>query len=284
MRITWLGNTGDFRIRGRVGPGQKAAIAAQAAVFSLWLRVLNVCSRQPLTGQSNADVSLTSYGRRIRSVWSTVESIGRGAARPRRLILWLDDEAAVLNPPPHLKRLVKRGLEIRPCADFGPHKKYFPYLLDGQPSRTLVTADDDVYYPKSWLKDLLDQHRGGEVTAYRARIREDAPYAIWRMCDNDQASERVFATGVSGVAYPPILLEILRSRGDEFMRVCPKADDFWLHFAAVGSGVPIRQVGSRPADWWPHLRSGGTALWHRNLSQGNDEIAARTATAWLGRG
>ena len=157
-------------------------------------------------------------------MWKTIETIGAGSIKPRRVILWLDDAAALADPPPSLKRLQARGLEIRGCLDYGPHKKYFPYvneILTEQPERTLVTADDDVAYPANWLKDLLNAHRPNQVTAFRARIRGDGPYSTWPLCDTTEPSEAVFATGTSGVAYPPAVLRTLRDRGDEFARVCP---------------------------------------------------------------
>ncbi len=107
-------------------------------------------------------MSLTSYGPRIATVWKTIESIGAGSVKPRRIILWLDDPAALADPPASLRRLQTRGgLEIRGCPDYGPHKKYFPYvtsILPEHPTRTLVTADDDVYYPATWLEELLAAH------------------------------------------------------------------------------------------------------------------------------
>lgn len=192
------------------------------------LRVRNQRSVESVVGTGAANVSLTSYGKRIATVWQTIETIGAGIVKPRRLILWLDDREACLHPPAPLERLQARGLEIRHCRDYGPHKKYFPYVnevLPDEPDRTLVTADDDVYYPPTWLAELLVAHRPGEVTAFRARVRSDGPYRTWPMCTTTEASETVFATGVSGVAYPPELLGVLRDRGDAFAHVCPRADD-----------------------------------------------------------
>ena len=110
------------------------------------LLVRNHRSVESDVGTGAANVSLTSYGKRISTVWQTIETIGAGTVKPRRLILWLDDRDAYLDPPATLKRLQARGLEIRHCRDYGPHKKYFPYLneiLPDEPARTLVTADDD---------------------------------------------------------------------------------------------------------------------------------------------
>ncbi len=246
------------------------------------LRVRNHRSLEPVVGTGAANVSLTSYGKRIATVWQTIETIGAGAVKPGRLILWLDDRDAYLDPPATLKRLQARGLEIRHCRDYGPHKKYFPYVnevLPDEPGRTLVTADDDVYYPPTWLAELLAAHRPGEVTAFRARIRRDGPYRTWPMCTTTEASDTVFATGVSGVAYPPELLAVLRDRGEAFAHVCPRADDYWLHYAAVSRGIPIRQVRDVAAYFWPSTTMSRRGLWDGS-GAANDAIAVPTQQNW----
>ncbi|MET4429811.1 hypothetical protein [Mycolicibacterium sp. 624] len=260
---------------------------ALAEFAMLWPRLVltNHRSKAPIVGVGDANVSLTTYGRRIATVWKTIETIGSGTVRPRRLILWLDDAETVADPPASLRRLQARGLEIRLCHDYGPHKKYFPYvqeILQREPDSTLVTVDDDAYYPPTWLEELLAAHQPNEVTAFRARIRGEGPYGTWPVCSTTEPSPRVFATGVSGVAYPPQLLRTLKDRGDEFTRVCPRADDFWLHYAAVATDVPIRQVRDTPALWWEMPVAASRGLWDRK-GTANDAIADKAENAWLGK-
>lgn len=248
------------------------------------LSMTNRRSATPIIGVGDANVSLTTYGKRTAAVWKTIETIGAGTVRPRRIILWLDDAVVVANPPTALRRLQARGLEIRHCKDFGPHKKYFPYVMEifpHEPSTTLVTADDDAYYPPTWLEDLLAAHQPDHVTTYRARVRSERPYVQWPVCATTAPSYRVFATGVSGVAYPPKVLRAVRKRGDEFMRVCPRADDFWLHFAAVATNVPIRQVRNVSALWWAMPLAASNGLWDKK-GAANDAISSQAETAWLG--
>ncbi|GAS96159.1 uncharacterized protein RMCC_3125 [Mycolicibacterium canariasense] len=247
----------------------------------LWLR--NRRCDTPVVGDGAADVSLTSHGHRIGTVWRTIETIGAGTVKPRRLILWLDDPAAMAALPASLVRLRTRGLEIRLCRGYGPHTKYYPYVreitCDGE-DFTLVTADDDVYYPPTWLEELLRAHRPGQVTTFRARIRSAEPYVSWPTCTTTETSPRVFATGVSGAAYPPELQRTLRDRGDAFMAVCPRADDFWLHYAAVATGIPVHQVRDTAALWWSMPVASKRGLWD-GKGTANDAIAAATERAWL---
>ncbi|MDG4664230.1 hypothetical protein [Mycobacterium sp. 236(2023)] len=254
----------------------------QIFIYCLLLRIHNVYSRRPITGDSDVDVSMTTYGKRTKSVWKSLETIGRGDIRPRRLILWHEDAAVVEKPPRPLQRLVNRGLILRHCIDYGPHKKYFPYVLDEELNRPLVTADDDVIYPRDWLAGLMKAYRPDEVIAYRARvIEEDKPYSSWRPCTHSSPAANLLATGVSGILYPPKVLRSLRLKGDEFMGVCPRADDFWLHYAAIASGVLTRQVSNSAATWWPiKPRLEGLEV-HNVLGGGNDAIAKAVRDSWI---
>jgi hypothetical protein len=89
----------------------------------------------------------------------------------------------------------------------------------------------------------------------------------------------VFATGVSGVAYPPELLGALRDRGEAFAHVCPRADDYWLHYAAVATGIPIRQVRDVAAYFWPIVLVSARGLWDGS-GAANDAIATQTRQNW----
>ena len=130
-------------------------------IRSFRLSIYNRFDRRPVAGDpSQPVVSLTTYGSRAKTVHLTIESIARGKVRPSRLLLWVNDSALVAKPNPHLRRLQRRGLEIRLTEDFGPHKKYFPYAI-GEPNHitALVTADDDVIYPPYWFEELSESHR-----------------------------------------------------------------------------------------------------------------------------
>jgi hypothetical protein len=219
---------------------------------------------------------MTSYGKRLNTAWKAVETIANGTVRPNRMILWVDE----IFDSPQLYRLRKRGLEVVLCKDYGPHKKYFPYVQNCAPA-TLVTADDDTYYPPTWLEELLSAHRDDQITAYRARVRSEGPYASWPICATMEPSELHLATGVSGVAYPPVIQHALREKGDAFMGICPRADDFWLHYAGVATGLKTRQVREEAALWWEMPMASRTGLWD-GKGTSNDAIHDLTRKCWLG--
>jgi hypothetical protein len=252
----------------------------------LWLaglRVRNRMSSAPVQGAVPVLVSLTSYGTRVDTVAYAIESIAAGRARPARLILWLDDRARYDARPAALRRLEARGLEVRLTEDWGSHKKYFPALpVALGEGLALATADDDTLYPRSWLARLgrAAQRSPGEVLCYRANVvRTDgdrlAPYASWPRCRDTTASPARFATGVSGVWYPPAMLQALQDRGTDFVRWAARADDIWLHWVALRAGIPVRQVSPTPRHF-PYIPGTQTAtLVQENVEGGgNDRLLA----------
>lgn len=247
---------------------------------ALYFRARNRFATTPVRGDAPVVVSLTSYGSRIRTVHLAVESMARGTVRPRRLILWLEDPAVVADPPAPLARLVRRGLEIRATEDWGPHKKYYPYVCsEARHELPLVIADDDVLYGETWLEELLAVHERhpGDVVAHRAhRMRVQAgriqPYATWVPGAPAGASLQTFATGTSGVLYPPRLLDALREAGTGFTACAPRADDVWLHAVALRQGVGTRPVRDGRTTYRPIPRLVIRGLKTTNVLRGGNDM------------
>jgi hypothetical protein len=236
------------------------------AVHLLWLQlasrgagsrlILNRLERHnqtastPVTAPGGPVVSLTTYGKRIDTVYLTLESIARGSLLPSRLILWMNEVDSYEQRPGSLRRLEARGLEIMLTENFGPHKKYYPYIaLSGVLDTPLATADDDTIYPVNWLKRLKESYDADPavVSCYRAHVvrfdgKKLAPYKCWPWCRSTTPSFLNFSTGVSGTIYPPELLRQLKASGDGFKDICPRADDVWLHVHALRGGFKIKQL------------------------------------------
>lgn len=241
----------------------------------------NAFSTAPVTGTAEVVVSLTSYGHRVQSVAIAIESIARGSVRPARLILWLDDDEQIehIRLPRSLLRLERRGLEIKISENFGPHSKYYSYVVSNSPHQLpMVTADDDIMYPHRWLERLCDAYAGHPeaINCHWARsIRANngglADYESWPACRTSTASPGHFAVGVSGVIYPPMMLDELARHGRRFVDVCPKADDIWLHWVALRLGIKIRQI-SGTAHHFPIIPgTQRTGLVHQNVAQGGND-------------
>lgn len=234
-------------------------------------------------------VSVTSYGPRVQQVFYTLETIGRGQLKPSRLILWLTHDLIEQGLPESLQRLQARGLEVLGCPDWGPHKKYFPYVMAEQEfQQPLVTADDDHLYPADWLQRLSLAYRQNPAVvhcyrAHQAVFNDDGSfrrYGQWRPCFSTEPSHRHFSTGASGVLFPPPLLQGLRQRGDAFMAVCPRADDIWLNAVAFREGFAVHQLGAWPRLFYetPDTRSHGLLKENGGQGGGNDRQLAQTYT------
>ena len=251
------------------------------------LKLANLVSDRSVTGQGGAVVSLTTHGIRLAQVYLTIESIARGAVRPRRLILWRNPGSDESYLPKTLARLQRRGLEIKFAENFGPHTKYFPYVASVDSHEIpLVTADDDVIYPSHWLRDLVVAHTAEpqHIHCFRARRVQISgnslkSYEEWPFTDSIEPSSLNFATGVSGVVYPPALLDALRKAGSTFMACCPKADDVWLHAMALRHGYKIKQLSASYCDFPVAPMTQALALYINNARpEGNDKQITATYT------
>lgn len=256
-------------------------------IFAFIYFCINRWSRKSIVAaEGGVTVSLTSHGSRIETVFCTIESIGKGVCKPGRLILWIDDPKIFENLPKTLKRLQQRGLTVGFCENFGPHTKYFPVVESGALPELLVTADDDIFYSRNWLKRLTEENRRTPdmIVCYRAHRVEVsdvgiAPYQLWKPCNTSEASYLNFATGVSGVIYPKSYLLCLKLAGRGFASCAPRADDVWLYAMAIRNGFEIRQIFRRPIHFLEHPSSQEIALHLDNVMGGrNDVQIANTCT------
>lgn len=264
---------------------RRAAREAVRLCLLLQFWLYNRLGSKAVTQPGSPVVSLTTWGKRATTVYLAIESIAAGRVRPSRLILWIDDERVFRNLPTTLRRLQARGLEVKLCANYRPHKKYYPYLESECEFETpLVTADDDMLYPRSWLKALWEANRkhpldincfwGHEIALSEEQI---APVSKWKPLGSQKPSFLHAAAGGTGAIYPPPFLGALKRAGTGFEDCCPKDDDLWLHVQAVRAGFRVRAIVPR----LPYLAfveipgTYGTALCRENFDKGesNGSIA-----------
>lgn len=239
-------------------------------------------SRKVFDFESDVDVSLTSYGERLKTVYLTIESIASGDDRPRSLFLFLSKEDEV-SIPTSLKRLANRGLQIIYTRDLGPHTKYYPYLeaqVNDKASHDcpgLVTADDDKIYPNTWLRELraARKEHPKSILCFRAReIKvidgQIAPYKTWPL-HVGPTDAKLFLTGVSGVLYPQPFLFALKGRGLGFVESCLKADDIWLNLVALRSRTNIVQIRNEAVEFPNIPLSSRSALHKLNVGEGGND-------------
>ncbi|MGV0961460.1 MAG: hypothetical protein ACOYB1_16670 [Limnohabitans sp.] len=250
-----------------------------------------------VTGQKREQelvVSLTTIPERICKVHLCIESLLRQSLKPDRIVLWLSESAVEGRPtvslqslPWKLRRLEKRGLEIRWCRDIRSLRKIVP-TLRLYPGALIVTSDDDVFYPRDWLKDLYAAYMSEPqfIHCHRAHLMRYAesgavlPYVQWNITAPGLIgpSMKLFPTGVGGVLYAPDHLHSDVFNEEVFLELCPTADDVWLKAMSMLKGTACKKVGPH-AIAYPEIRiPNNRVLSHDNInSNGNDVQISRVA-------
>ena len=231
-------------------PGTRRALAAAPCGASP-LPEGSRLSQDPLPagGAGEVVVSLTTYPGRVYDVHFAVHSLLSQTMLPDRLVLWLSEDEFPRREgdlPEALLSLRRRGLEIRFTASGCRASVKLIPALEAFPDAVVVTADDDIFYPATWLERLLDAHarHPGTVVAARARrIRPGASYLDWPVAETASGPVlgTLFPTGVGGVLYPPRTFDPRVSDMVLAKRLAPTNDDiwFWAMAALHGSRVCV---------------------------------------------
>lgn len=231
-------------------------------------------------------ISLTSFPERFEDLTLSIYSIMKQNLKPDKIILWLGDNSdykEINDLPYEITRFIKNGLEIRFVKDVRSYTKIV-YALKEFPKALIVTADDDIYYPKNWLEKLYYSYAAHPEDihvhrAHRVKIKRGgfAPYEEWdKHVEEESARYDNFLTGVGGVLYPPECFKKEVLREDVFLKNAPNADDIWLWIMALLSGRKIRVVKNHIktlscTNLYRQVFKKGRTLYAVNSKGGNDE-------------
>jgi len=208
---------------------------------------------------NNLVVSLTSFPVAIDYAVLAIKSILKGSLLPDKLVLYLIfDQFTEIGIPEELKSLEKENeiFEIRDYSrDLRSYLKLIPALKDFSES-VIVTIDDDIYYEKDMLKDLVKLHQKypEAIIANRVKIADPSkPYRKWKklrwydfLIKRIKINSHIIQTGVGGVLYPPHSLNPKMLDEDLFMKLAPTTDDIWFWAAAISNGKTIIPVPFGP--------------------------------------
>ncbi len=196
-------------------------------------------------------VSLTSFPDRIYDIQYTLYSLLTQEFKPDEVILWLAEEEfpnGETSLPQNILKLKENGLSIKWCKNIKSYKKLIPALKEF-PNDIIVTADDDIYYTKDWLKCLVERYLESDrhsIIAHRChrikfnKYNQIEDYKKWDKCiKNSEYSYQNFFTGAGGVLYPPNTLNPDCINEKMFETLCPTADDIWFWGMAVLNGTKI---------------------------------------------
>lgn len=224
-------------------------------------------------------VNLTSFPPRFSMLHLTLKSLLLQEIQADKVILWLYEQD-IEKLPESVSVLQRCGLTIKSCPrDIRSYKKLVP-AFDQWPHAFLVTADDDVYYRRDWLTELVNAYQPQIESVYCHRVHRiiydstgnESDYKNWIKYTQDTGpAENLMFTGVGGVLYPPGSLHELTSREDLFMHIAPYADDIWFYWMVRAKGYCVTRVGenNKLVSW---KSSKASSLWsiNKQAAQGND--------------
>ena len=196
-------------------------------------------------------ISFTSFPARIKNVWQVVESLKKQSVKPEKIILWLSKDQFPNHEdvPNDLWECEDAVFEVRMVdGDIRSHKKYF-YAIQEYPDKYIVTCDDDIYYHRDMLKNLISTQRlfpeciianTSKQLSFDERGEVKA-YSEWDNSLKPLSYENRVQIGIGGVLYPPRSLNKLVLKKELFTTLAPLADDLWLNMMARLNHTPVVQ-------------------------------------------
>lgn len=239
-------------------------------------------------------ISLTSYGRRIKTVLPfTIISLLRQTCKPDKIILWLDenhwnDEKL----PKLLVKLKNYGLEVRYCKDIGSYTKLIP-ALKAYPNDLIITVDDDLYYRNDMVKGLVESFYSDStfIYSYRAyKIQFDnnnklKPYNNWGNEISGVKGSLIFPLGCGGCLYKKSFFYSDILREDLFLKLAPKADDIWFFFMEFLHQTKCCVLSNKslnfiPIDLFYQCFNKNSSLANTNCKQSQNDVQIRNVMSY----
>lgn len=263
------------------------------------LAVARLSKTQPrqMDASSNLAISLTTYGARLGDLNLVLESLLRqDITESYRIAVHLSGaDLPGGTVPTEILQFEKFGIKFHVHSENVRSYKKLIYEYENGSDTIVVTADDDVIYPPSWLRRLYHTHKRhpGAVVAFRAHFLELGagnaflPYKQMMrnsQRDGERTSPRfdLMPTGVSGVLYPPGSLDSVYADQERFLLLAPSADDIWFKVSSLLRMTPCVQVEPRNC-YFPFVpgSQGNGALHEENVTQGrNDQQLAACFDAY----
>ena len=213
-------------------------------------------------GDAKIIASLTTYPKRIDTVWITINSIINQSLQPDSVILWLAEEQfpnKYEDLPSNLLQLQNRGLKIKFCDDLKSHKKYY-YTLQEYTKELVVLFDDDMFYPRDTTQLITP-------TVYTNPSN-------WKNPDVNQIIEhcnKVQLFSGSGTLLKANMLDKKVFDKEAIKNICPYADDLWLTFMARKIGTKITSLSKWRSFPITIYDTNEESLWYINSEQGEND-------------
>lgn len=174
-------------------------------------------------------VSLTTYNKRINTVFLVIESIFEQTLKPDKIVLWLDKNEFSINSIPFtLKKQIKQGLTIDFYHNIGPYKKLIPSLKK-YPNDIIITIDDDIIYKNDCIENLYNSCLNDKTKIYCNYSFKFLSEDLRPIVDEKKAYFLFNYIGTGGgTLFPPNILPNEIFNEDIFMQLAPIHDDIFI--------------------------------------------------------
>lgn len=194
-------------------------------------------------------VSITSGEDRFDELELSLYSVFNQTISPDKVILWFSNEYELSELPYSITRYIKNGLEIRFVED----KKSFTniiYALKEFENHIIITAEDNICYPKDWLKKLYHSYITNPKDihvhrAFKVKTKENTnlPSVLCeKYFNNEMAGFDYIPDIYGGVLYPPKCFTREVFREDVYKKKAKADWIVWAWVMALVSGRKIRIV------------------------------------------
>ncbi|MBR2092225.1 MAG: hypothetical protein IJ905_18225 [Fibrobacter sp.] len=195
-------------------------------------------------------ISLTTHGKRLQSVFLTIESLFQQTVKANKIVLYLSDKCSQNTIPNILKKQIERGLEIKFVPDIRSYTKLI-YALKDFPNATIINVDDDFLYPIDHIEKLIKAHQEApsKIICHQAKKmafckseNRFTEYDKWEVPRSESKLESplLLQYGAFGCLYPPHSLHPNVFDKSTFLSLAPSADDIWFWSMALLQHTPIQ--------------------------------------------
>lgn len=231
-------------------------------------------------------VNLTTTLQRLEVCRISLASILMQSRMPDRINLWVSAAPYLLDKGISDGELLQTLIESIPVKDrdriavrwvdnTGPYRKLIPALREASEDDVVITADDDIFYGRSWIEKMLDasERFPNEVIAPRVRqVKRNAwggaiSYLYWPIVRKPVCMESDFAVTFGGGAV--LSRSFFREadiHNDDYLSVAPTSDDLWFSRLLQLKGARVRVLPSLLDDIFMVEIEGGLKM--DNLARG----------------
>lgn len=260
-------------------------------LLSLKLRNQNVVKIREINDSNRIPVvvSITSIPSRLQKIQLTIRSLLVQSAPPEKIVLWLNNDLKGFLPAA-LTRLKSPFFDIRYSPFETSHRKLIHCISDF-PNSTIITADDDCMYHKSWSENLFRCHCKYPKDIISNMVRKInytgngkvGPYQSWGEVTLAETTHPTYVqVGYAGVLYPPHSLDSRAINPDLFLNLAPHADDLWFKAMAHLNGTQIRTSNTPGLKPKTIIGSQEFALNRANIQQDKNRIQWEALEKYFG--